>query len=118
MTSNEHLDISWDEWVSRKYVSKVRYCRETNQEFTLSLMAWMNMHKARKCYYTGMPLTPNNLTIDRVRSEIGYIKGNVVVCHKAVNQVKALLENPNNTFGRSELKRMITRWERWEGTNG
>jgi hypothetical protein len=58
-------------------------------EYVLSL--WEKQRG--KCLYTGRPLTqesnrPNTVSLDRVDSGRGYVRGNVVLCETAVNILK------------------------------
>lgn len=46
-----------------------------------------------KCYYTNRPLNinlgfPESISLDRIDSSKGYIKGNVCFCQKKVNTMK------------------------------
>ena len=49
------------------------------------------------------------LTIDRVNSKLGYVKGNVVACRSSINQIKSnLLESDNPVFKSIyDLKRFV-----------
>ena len=49
-----------------------------------------------KCYYTGKPMKlqgyhkndPDAVTVDRKIPELGYVKGNIVLCRSIVNRMK------------------------------
>lgn len=93
-----------DQEIARKYLDKICNARQRNIEFNLSLTAFKNLMRAKKCRYTKMLLTEgkdgsliiSDRTIDRIDSSKGYIKGNcVAVCHGA-NQFKSFFENPNS----------------------
>lgn len=43
---------------------------------------------SRRCYYTGVILDYAAMSLDRLDSSIGYVKGNVVLCGKKSNQMK------------------------------
>jgi len=46
------------------------------------------------CYYTGLPMTRtpddrnNSVSLDRVDSTKGYVRGNIVLCRSAINFMK------------------------------
>lgn len=94
--------MSFDLSVARKYISKQANAEARGVEFTLTLQSMANLMKAKKCFYTGITLTeprPNaqlrgtDRTIDRIDGSKGYVKGNVVACCYAANNLKAMCEN-------------------------
>lgn len=96
-------DSSFDLYVADKFRRKAENARERGIEFTLTFQSMRNILSSKKCYYTGMPLTrtrhtelgpirASDLTIDRIDSSKGYIKGNVVACSHAANQLKSQVE--------------------------
>ena len=87
-----HQDMA----IAQFYVNKITSAESRDIPFDLSFTSFKNMAKASKCYFTGLPLEHNTFTIDRIDNKKGYVKGNVVACHKSFNQIKALMENPNN----------------------
>lgn len=91
----------WDLYVARKLSSKANNARDRGIEFNLSFQAMKNLLSANKCYYTGIkinrpetaaPNKPDDLTIDRIDCSKGYVKGNVVACSFAANQLKSQFE--------------------------
>ena len=69
-----------------------------------------NLLNQTKCYYTNLEFTVTDvLTIDRVNSKLGYVKGNVVACRSSINQIKSnLLESDNPVFKSIyDLKRFV-----------
>ena len=80
------------------YLAKKQSANDRNIEFNLSLMSFINMAKAKRCYYTGVTLTIGNRTIDRIDASKGYIPGNVVACCKTFNQFKGVIENSINSL--------------------
>ena len=61
-----------------------------------------------KCYYTGIPMTktfnqksPYQMSIDRIDSNIGYIKGNICLCCLSINFAK-------NSFTVEEIMKFIS----------
>lgn len=94
-------DHSFDLYVARKMQSKFNNARDRGIEFNLSFAAMRNLLRAKKCYYTGIPLTraekgaelrASDLTIDRIDNTKGYVHGNVVACCHAANNMKAMAE--------------------------
>jgi len=100
MTTFQHEDVEFAQRVLTKYKNKVQNAKERGIEFSLSLTSFINLMKAKKCQYSGVFLTepdsgspsPTDRTIDRIDPSKGYIKGNVVVCCHAANQLKAFCE--------------------------
>ena len=63
-------------------------------EFNVDIEYLNNLSK--RCYYTGMELTlesnkENTISLDRIDSSKGYIKGNLVFCCESVNYMKGSL---------------------------
>lgn len=94
-------DYEFDLYVATKLRSKASNARTRGIEFKLTFTSMRNILKARKCYYTGIPLTKpegegalkaSDLTIDRIDHTKGYIPGNVVACCHAANQMKSFAE--------------------------
>lgn len=107
----KEVELSEDVKLAKKYLSKSQNAVSRGLDFTISLTSYKNIQKAKKCYYSGLPLDESTRTIDRVDRTKGYIKGNVVACHTSVNSLKEVLERPTQ-FGVSqeELIKMITKW--------
>lgn len=93
-------DAQFDLYVAKKMSAKAQNARDRGIEFSLSFASMKNLLKAQKCYYTGLPMTRptgqkqigSDLTIDRIDASKGYIKGNVVACCYAANQLKSQVE--------------------------
>lgn len=94
-------DSSFDLYVAQKLGQKAHNAHQRGIEFDMSFQSMKNLLKSKKCYYTGIPLTrpvhgealrASDLTIDRVDASKGYVKGNVVACCHAANQVKSQFE--------------------------
>jgi hypothetical protein len=74
--------------IATKYLSLQQSAKSRNLEFNLSLTSLKNIYRAKRCYFSGVILTSSTVTIDRVDNTKGYVKGNIVACHKRVNQRK------------------------------
>jgi hypothetical protein len=94
-------DASFDLYVANKLTRKADNARTRGIEFSMTFQGMKNILNSKTCYYTGLPLTrprpgeplrASDLTIDRVDSSKGYVKGNVVACSHAANQLKAQVE--------------------------
>lgn len=95
------IDAKFDLYVAKKYIGKRENARTRGIEFNLSFQSMRNLLRAKKCYYTGIVMTkqvsqaqaPTDITIDRIDSTKGYVKGNVVACCHAVNRLKEHFES-------------------------
>lgn len=88
----------FDGCVANSYLNKRRDAKKRNLDFGLSLRDVARILKAKKCYFTGVPLRwdstdiSEKITFDRINSSIGYVPGNVVPCSLTFNQMKAFVE--------------------------
>lgn len=98
--------------VACKYRNKLENAARRGLEFTLTLTSVSNLLKAKKCFFTGLPLDENTLTFDRVDNSKGYIQGNTVACHKEVNAFKATMENPETLVNLELVSKMVKKWEK------
>ena len=95
-------DPQFDLYCADKLRRKADNARERGIVFEMTFQSMKNILSAKKCYYTGLPLTrtrhaqfpvrASDLTIDRIDSTKGYVKGNVVACSHAANQLKSQVE--------------------------
>lgn len=92
-------DVLLDIRILKKFTNKIQHCKEKNRRFNLTFQSFKNMFKAKKCYFTGMPIGGDNqsaFTVDRVDNSKGYEKGNVVACSREFNSLKGELEGTRN----------------------
>lgn len=92
-----------DTIIARKYLSKMENAKARGIEFKLSFVAYKNLIRAKKCFYTGIELSniegaADQRTIDRVNPNKGYVSGNVVACCNGMNQMKAQMERDGSIF--------------------
>lgn len=93
-------DPQFDLYVAKKMSAKSQNARDRGIEFNLTFASMRNLLSAKKCYYTGLQMTKSSgvkqigsdLTIDRIDASKGYVKGNVVACCYAANQLKSQVE--------------------------
>ncbi len=89
---------SEDEQVATKYLQLIKSARNRNKEFSLTLSDVRKLLRIKKCHYTGVTFGEGDhaMTVDRIDSAKGYVKGNVVACTHWANQAKnAVYEMPN-----------------------
>ena len=91
-TPNRHSGD--DVAVAKAFLAKAESSKARGIEFSMPFMSFKNLCKAKKCHFTGLTLTPETFTIDRIDSKKGYVVGNVVACHRDFNNLKSLYENP------------------------
>ena len=100
-----------DARIARKYLSKMSNAKEKGIIFTLNLVSFRNIMRAKKCYFTGLPLTCDTISIDRVDCNKGYVKGNVVACHTSFNSLKGNLENPTTNLNLALAIKGLQKWK-------
>lgn len=96
-----------DREIAKRYINKINDAQQRDIEFDLSLRAFINVFKSKKCQLTGIPLTSETITIDRIDSRIGYVSGNVMAIHSSVNSLKGTIENPNNRLTFNNVRKML-----------
>lgn len=93
----------FDLYAAKHLVWKAENAKKRGIEFNLTVASMKNLLSAKKCYYTGIGLTKStgkeselalsDFTIDRIDGSKGYVKGNVVACCHAANQMKNQFES-------------------------
>ena len=102
--------LSFKKRCANRMMTLIDRCQNKMIDFDLELSDIENLLNQTKCYYTNLEFTINDiLTIDRINSKFGYVKGNVVACRSSVNQIKStLLESDNPAFKSIyDLKRFV-----------
>jgi hypothetical protein len=98
------------------YLKKCSGAHKRGIEFNLPLRSYLNIMRAKRCYYTGITLTepvkdaiplPTDRTIERVDSKKGYVQGNVVACCDAANNLKSMLERRGSPLTNKNVLRMF-----------
>lgn len=97
-----------DEAIARFYILKSERSAARNIEFNLSFAEFKRLNQAKRCRFTGIELTYNTFSIDRIDNTKGYVTGNVVACHKAFNKMKGCAENPESDFTIAMLAKAFT----------
>jgi hypothetical protein len=84
-------------WFARQLGGYRKRARDNSLPFNLTLDDLVGLYIAQRgnCYYTGDTLTwghsklsPQSLSLDRRTPQLGYIVGNVVLCHFHINTMK------------------------------
>lgn len=94
----------FDLYAAKHLVWKAENAKKRGIEFNLTIASMKNLLSAKRCYYTGILLTKSSgkegeelrlsdFTIDRIDGSKGYVKGNVVACCHAANQMKNQFES-------------------------
>ena len=86
--------------IAKKFVAKAQNASQRGISFDMKFTTFKNLMRAKKCFYTGAPLTdngevvcePTRRTVDRIDHKQGYVEGNVVACSHAFNQFKNEME--------------------------
>lgn len=84
-------------WFTRRYCSVKQHSKPRGKDFSLTLDEFIMIYNEWKCYYCG---AEENLSIDRVDNDKGYVRGNCVLACLPCNKQKY-----NNTS--EGLERMI-----------
>lgn len=104
------MDVEFEYSVALKFKQTYEGAKERKIEFNLSISDMRKLMLAKKCAYTGMELTddntpqgqadfPNKRTLDRIDSNKGYVRGNVVACSHIINKIKNYAcENENGSL--------------------
>lgn len=79
---------------AKKLINIAQSADSRGIDFCMTFTEIKRLLSIKKCYFTGVVLNnicnhPSQLTFDRVDNEKGYVNGNVVVCSKEFNNVKA-----------------------------
>ena len=98
--------------IAKCFCNKVKSSQDRGIDFELTLLGFSNLMKAKTCYYTGLPLEATTRSVDRVDDSKGYIKGNVVACHTAINQMKSILEREMKGRSRELLRKALLKWSK------
>lgn len=86
-----------DKKLAKKYTQLVSSSYDRGLDFDLSLVKLRRVLNAKRCFFTGIALTDETRSIDRVDSSLGYIDSNIVPCHTVFNSIKGQLEDRNTT---------------------
>ena len=106
----ENIDLI----LAKKYISNYSSAKARGHDFNLSFSEFKSLKQRKKCFYTGITLTDESRSLDRIDNSIGYVKGNVVACHTTVNQLKSMVEDKTNLL---TLDLALASFNRWDAFN-
>lgn len=109
--------VEFEVLVANKYRGKVENAKSRGIDFSLTLNEFRNILMKKRCAYTGIHLTihrhgnpdKSDLTLERIDSKLGYMKGNVIAVCAAANSVKGVFEDPNNFLSVNDAVRMFSK---------
>ena len=93
--------------ICQQYINKVRNAKTKGHAFELTYAEFKRLKVRKCCAYTGVLLTQQTNTLERIDNSIGYTKENTIACHSFINALKGGIENPNNEFELKHLSRML-----------
>lgn len=113
--------VEFELYVANKYRQVHRSAKSRGKEFTLTLADVRRLIKRKTCAYTGVKFEKtgdNILTFERVNSDIGYTKQNVIAVSLFANKLKnALFEDKESKTLTTpqQLKKMLEVIENCDG---
>lgn len=116
---NKEYTNEYYETIRGKFTLWRKGAKRRNISWELSDKDVDELLKPMVCYYTNVPLTlerskPNTVSIDRVNSDLGYVKGNVVICQSTVNFMKGTL---STTEFIKFCRNIVNHYDRTEDTD-
>ena len=99
-------------WVKKKYANVKDSANKRGISFDLTLDEMKQILKKTHCFYSGIAFDRgiHTLSIDRIHSNLGYTKDNVVACSQYVNHLKnVIMEHPElkDVLPPENLKQML-----------
>jgi len=101
-------------YYQRVYNRLKESAKERHIDFNLHKLSILNLLRAKKCYYSGLPITRSQQytdtllqsSVDRIDCNKGYVSGNIVACSMLINNLKNSIEHPNSFVAFSENKKI------------
>ncbi len=81
--------IKNDQKIALKYINLMQSAKDRKIDFNLSLSKLIKIYNTKRCFYTNEILTSENISIDRIDNDLGYIDSNIVACTIRINQLKS-----------------------------
>lgn len=78
--------------IAKKIVNTASSAADRGIHFDLSFKRTKQLLNTKRCYYSNVILEkegPNQLTLERVDNNVGYIDSNVIACSKIYNSLKS-----------------------------
>ena len=79
--------------LAKKYTSKSQRAKDLGHQFEISFSTFKKCRTRKTCGLSGLPMTMENSSIDRIDNRIGYLEGNVIGCREDINQMKGQIES-------------------------
>ena len=92
--------------VARKLIAMSQGAKDRNIKFNLSFNKLKQLMHAKRCYWTGNPITESNLSIDRIDPDKGYSDDNVVATTIEFNGKRKNLTPSEILIMASKLRKM------------
>ena len=104
----EYSDID-DMYICKRMVRIIKSGGSRDIEVNLTFAELKKVLKTKKCFFTGVVLdyeenSPNQLTVDRLDNDKGYVNGNIVACSKEFNEIKGNITLKNIEILYTKLK--------------
>jgi hypothetical protein len=110
---NAHINSSIDLFLAVKYQKLRGECKKYNILFTISKEDFVKQYYNQNgvCFYTDLPMVwafgqgkhRDNLSVDRIVPNLGYVKKNIVFCCNRINMAK-------NDLSLDEMKQWTPGW--------
>ena len=84
-----HSDIH----LAKKFVSKSQRARDLGHEFEISFTTFKRCRSRKTCALTGLKMSLDNSSVDRIDNRFGYIEGNVAGVREDINKLKGQIES-------------------------
>lgn len=77
--------------LAQMYINKARSAEQRGITFTLSFSRYKQLRKTKRCFFSGVLLTCDNFSLDRLDNSEGYTDSNTVACDEVLNKRKGVL---------------------------
>jgi len=80
--------------IRKKWKNKSNEARKNNVPFSITVEEFIDIYKGGECYFWtnklgyDKVLFEDEASVDRKVNSLGYVSGNVVLCHKSINRIK------------------------------
>lgn len=108
-----HKDIekhrNYDKSLPRRFKKFLTYCKRQKIPTDLTYQGWLSIIESNKCEYCAEKLPSTGYGLDRMYSNIGYFKDNIVPCCQTCNLTK------RDVFTYNEFKVMMKALKEYRG---
>ena len=89
--TSEDFTYRSDYSLAQLFVYQYDKAKEHNTTCNLSFTKFKKLQKTKRCQYSGVEITKDNFSIDRIDNSLGYTDTNVLVCDVSLNKAKSNL---------------------------